>query len=442
MNDRRDTLLDEVAKYHLDGSSSGPFVPGQTEIWPSGATFDADDRVALVEAALDMRIAHGESASEFETAFARRLGVRKAHLTNSGSSANLLAITALTSPLLGRRRLRPGDEVVTVAAGFPTTVNPVLQNGLVPVFVDVELGTYNASVEQVAAAIGARTRAIALAHTLGNPFAATEMAELAREHGLFLVEDNCDALGSTYRGRSTGGFGDVSTASFYPAHHITMGEGGCVTSSSPLIGKIVESLRDWGRDCWCAPGASNTCQKRFSYQKGTLPRGYDHKYIYSHIGYNLKSTDIQAALGLSQLAKLDYFGGARRHTWQRIRDGLVGTPHLLLPAPTPHSDPSWFGFVLTIESDAPFGRPELIRFLNRRRIGTRQLFAGNLTRHPAYQDATYRVVGGLDNSDLITNRSFWVGVYPGITDEMTDYVVASLREFAESEGAVGGSDVR
>nr|AGO97166.1 glucose 3,4-dehyratase [Streptomyces sp. CNT-179] len=434
MSDRKEKLLADVGKYHTDVHKSRPFVPGHTEIWPSGAVLDASDRTALVEAALDMRIAHGRSAREFESAFARRIGVRKALLTNSGSSANLLAITALTSPMLGQDRLRPGDEVITVAAGFPTTVNPVVQNGLVPVFIDVDLNTYNATAERVAAAIGPRTRAIALAHTLGNPFPVTEIAELAVEHGLFLIEDNCDAVGSLYDGRATGTFGDVATTSFYPAHHLTMGEGGSVLTSRPLLAKIVESLRDWGRDCWCAPGASNTCLKRFEQKKGTLPAGYDHKYVYSHVGYNLKSTDIQAALGLSQLDKLDSFTAARRDNWDRLRTALDGTPYLLLPSATPGSVPSWFGFVLTLTEDAPFSRGELIRFLEERKIGTRHLFAGNLTRHPAYQDVRYRVVGDLTNSDIITERSFWVGVYPGLNDEMIDYIAESLRAFAESGG--------
>lgn len=434
MSEIKERLLDDVVKYHVDLERPRPFVPGQTEIWPSGAVLDADDRQALVEAALELRIAHGPTARRFESAFARRLGLRKAHLTNSGSSANLLAVSALASPRMGRRRLRPGDEVITVAAGFPTTVNPIIQNGMTPVFVDVDLGTYNTTPDRVEAAIGPRTRAVAIAHTLGNPFPAEEIAALAAENGLFLVEDNCDAVGSTYRGRATGSFGDISTTSFYPAHHLTMGEGGCVLTDSVLLSSIMESLRDWGRDCWCAPGASNTCCKRFEYQKGSLPAGYDHKYIYSQVGYNLKSTDLQAALGLSQLDKLDWFSAARRSNFARLRAALESTPYLVLPEATPGSDPSWFGFVLTLTADAPFTRRELIRFLVDRRIGTRQLFAGNLTRHPAYADVEYRVVGDLANSDAITERSFWVGVYPGLTDEMIDYVASSLRAFAESGG--------
>lgn len=429
MSVRKAELLAEARRYHDEVKGASEFVPGVTEIWPSGAVLDADDRLALVEAALDMRIAAGTAAQRFESAFARRMQRRKAHLTNSGSSANLLAVSALTSHLLEDHRLRPGDEVVTVAAGFPTTVNPLLQNGLVPVFVDVELGTYNTTPERVAAAIGPRTRAIVLAHTLGNPFDMVAMSQLADQHNLFLIEDNCDAVGSRIHGRLTGTAGDLSTVSFYPAHHLTMGEGGCVLTSNLVLARIVESLRDWGRDCWCSPGVSDTCLKRFKYQMGTLPAGYDHKYIYSHIGYNLKTTDLQAALGLTQLAKLDDFTAARRRNWQRLREGLDGVPHLLLPEATPGSEPSWFGFAVTVAADAPFERRELIAALEHQRIGTRQLFAGNLTRHPAYLGQNYRVVGDLTNSDVITEQTFWVGVYPGLTDEMLDYVVAVIKEF-------------
>jgi CDP-6-deoxy-D-xylo-4-hexulose-3-dehydrase len=422
-------ILDEVRKYHQDAQDARGFVPGITEIWPSGAVLDEEDRVAMVEAALNLRIAAGGLSRRFEREFARRLQRRKAHLTNSGSSANLLALSALTSPDLRDRRLRPGDEVITVAASFPTTVNPILQNGLVPVFVDVDLRTYNTTPERVAAAIGPRTRAVMMAHTLGNPYAAAEIAELADEHELLFVEDNCDAVDSTYDGRLTGTFGDLSTVSFYPAHHLTMGEGGCVLTSNLVLARVVESMRDWGRDCWCEPGESDTCRKRFGYQMGTLPAGYDHKYIFSHVGYNLKSTDLQAALGLSQLAKLDMFSAARRRNWRRMREGLDGVPWLILPEATPRSDPSWFGFVLTVDPDAPFGQAELVDFLEARKIGTRRLFSGNLTRHPAYIGREHRISGELTNSDIITDHTFWVGVYPGLTDEMIDYVVASVIEF-------------
>jgi CDP-6-deoxy-D-xylo-4-hexulose-3-dehydrase len=405
------------------------FEPGVTEIRPSGAVLDEQDRVSLVEAALELRISATAGAREFESALARYLGRRKAHLTNSGSSANLLAVSALLSPLLGERALRPGDEVITVACGFPTTVNPILQNGLTPVFVDVELETYNTTAERVAHAIGPRTRAIVIAHALGNPFEVAEVAALAREHDLFLIEDNCDAVGSRYEGSLTGSWGDLATISCYPAHHLTMGEGGCVLTSDLTLSRIVESLRDWGRDCWCEPGQDNRCLKRFQHQLGTLPYGYDHKYIFSHVGYNLKATDLQAALGLAQLAKLEQFGAARRANWARLREGLDGVPGLLLPRPTPKSDPSWFGFALTVLPGAPYTRQDLIDFLEDRRIGTRRLFAGNLTRHPAYAGRPYRVVGELTNSNIITERTFWIGVYPGLTGEMLDYVTSSIKEF-------------
>ena len=431
-NDAKELLLDAVRKYHHAEMSERPFIPGVTPLWSSGPVFDEDDRVALVEAALDMRIVAAASARQFETNFAKTLGLRKAHLVNSGSSANLLAISALTSPQLVDRQLKPGDEVVTVAAGFPTTVNPILQNGMVPVFVDVELGTYNATVEAVAAAIGPKTKAIALAHTLGNPYQVAEIAQLAADHELWLVEDNCDALGTTYNGKLTGTFGDLATVSFYPAHHITMGEGGVVATNDLHLARIVESMRDWGRDCWCNPGEDDRCAKRFKWQLGTLPEGYDHKYIYSHIGYNLKATDQQAALGVTQLKKLPRFAEARRRNWRRLSEGLAGLPHLLLPRATPGSDPSWFGFVITVQPDAPFTKRALVAFLENRKIGTRQLFAGNLTRHPAYEGANYRVVGDLTNSDIITEHSFWIGVHPGLSDEMVDYMVSSVREFVTS----------
>ncbi|MDT0615956.1 lipopolysaccharide biosynthesis protein RfbH [Streptomyces lancefieldiae] len=429
MSQHKELILSETRKYHIDQQGDGRFIPGVTEIWPSGAALDAEDRAALVEAALDMTIAAGARARLFESRFAKLLGLRKAHLTNSGSSANLLALSALCSPVLGERRLSPGDEVITVAAGFPTTVNPIVQNGLVPVFVDIELGTYNTTAERVAEAIGPKTRAIMIAHTLGNPFEVAEITQLAEQHGLFLVEDNCDAVGSTYGGKLTGTFGDLSTVSFYPAHHLTTGEGGCVLTSNLRLHRVVESLRDWGRDCWCEPGRNNTCLKRFDHQMGRLPHGYDHKYIFSHVGYNLKGTDLQAALGLSQLDKLDGFIAARRRNWRRLREALDEVPHLRLPEPTPGSDPSWFGFTISVDPNAPFTRAALVDFLESRRIGTRRLFAGNLTRQPAYTDVAHRVVGSLAHSDFVTEHTFWVGVYPGLTDEMLDYVVASVKEF-------------
>ncbi|MQA07463.1 MAG: lipopolysaccharide biosynthesis protein RfbH [Pseudonocardiaceae bacterium] len=436
----KDQILDRVGRYHRE-LEQAEFIPGVTQLLASGAVLDESDRVALVDAALDMRIAAGTSSRRFEREFARYFGLRKAHLTNSGSSANLVAVSTLTSPQLEEHRLRPGDEVITVAAGFPTTVNPILQNGLVPVFVDIELGTYNTTPERVAEAIGPRTKAIMMAHSLGNPFAVREIAELADEHGLFLIEDNCDAVGSRYAGQLTGTFGDLATVSFYPAHHITMGEGGCVLTANLVLARLVESIRDWGRDCWCEPGEDNTCFKRFDQKLGTLPHGYDHKYIFSHVGYNLKSTDLQAALGLSQLNRVDEFGAIRRRNWKRLREALDGVPGLLLPEPTPGADPSWFGFVLTVLPTATYTRRDLISFLESQRISTRRFFGGNLTRHPAYVDENYRVCGDLTNSDVVTESTFWVGVYPGLTTEMIDYIAKSITEFAHQNSPAGAIGV-
>ena len=365
----KDSILDQVREYHAR-HEDGEFVPGTTPALTSGAVLDERDRAAVVEAALDMRIAHGTYAQRLERTFAKYSGLRKAHLTNSGSSANLLALSALTAPELGDRRLRAEDEVITVATGFPTTVNPIVQNGLTPVFVDIDPQTYNTTADRVAAAIGPRTRAIAIAHALGNPFEVAEIAELAEEHGLWLLEDNCDAVGSAYQARPTGTFGHLSTVSFYPAHHITMGEGGCVLTSSLELARLVESYRDWGRDCWCEPGEDDRCRRRFDWQLGTLPHGYDHKYIFSHIGYNLKTTDLQAALGLSQLARIDEFGKKRRENWQRLRAELDGLPGLVLPEPTPGSDPSWFGFVLSVRPDASFTRQEIQSHLEANAVRT------------------------------------------------------------------------
>lgn len=433
MSETKALVLELARAFHKEQAVRG-FEPGVTPIWSSGAVLDEDDRLALVEAALDMRIAAGGITRRFESAFARYFRLRKAHMVNSGSSANLLAVSALTSPKLKDLRLRPGDEAITVGAGFPTTINPLVQNGLTPVFVDVELGTYNASLEQIEAALSPRTRLIMIAHALGNPFPVAEVAELATRHGLFLVEDNCDAVGSTYRGRLTGTFGDLSTVSFYPAHHITAGEGGCVLTRSLELARIVESMRDWGRDCWCEPGEDNTCLKRFDYQLGRLPAGYDHKYIFSHLGYNLKATDLQAALVNSQLKKLPDFIAARRRNWQRLRDGLADVPGLLLPVATPDSEPSWFGFALTVLPDAGFTRKGLVGHLEARKIGTRRLFGGNITRHPAYEDVGYRVVGELTNCDIVTEDTFWIGVYPGLSNEMIDYVIESITEFCTGKG--------
>jgi CDP-6-deoxy-D-xylo-4-hexulose-3-dehydrase len=419
-----------AAEYYDAALRQPAFTPRESWVPVSGRVFDATELQYLIDASLDFWLTTGRFASQFEREFARTVGVRHAILCNSGSSANLLATSALTSWKLGDRQLQPGDEIITVAAGFPTTVNPAIQHGLVPVFLDVDLGTYDIDVTRLEEAISPRTRAIILAHTLGNPFNVDAVMALAKRHGLWVVEDSCDALGSTYRGKHAGTFGDLATVSFYPAHHITMGEGGCVLTNAPKMKTILESFRDWGRDCWCEPGKENTCGKRFDWQLGELPHGYDHKYIYSHIGYNLKATDMQAAVGVAQLKKLPQFIDRRRHNWQRLYEGLSELSHVfVMPRATEHSDPSWFGFALTVRPDAPFTRRELVQWLDARRIATRQLFAGNLLRQPAYRDLPHRVVGDLTNTDIVMQGTFWLGVYPGISDVMVDYVVDSLRLF-------------
>ena len=434
-SDLRQRVFELVQEVYEQEHASREFVPGETHVPVSGRVYDADDLLNLVDASLDFWLTTGRYARRFEREFARSLGVRHAMLCNSGSSANLLALTALTSPKLGERRLLPGDEVITVAAGFPTTVNPIVMNGLVPVFLDVEIPTYNLDVTQLEAALSPRTRAIMAAHTLGNPFDLAAVQEFARANGLWLIEDNCDALGSRYDDQATGTFGDLGTMSFYPAHHITMGEGGCVVTHRPQLKLLVESFRDWGRDCWCEPGEDNTCGTRFDWQLGTLPRGYDHKYIFTHVGYNLKVTDMQAAVGVAQLEKLPGFVEARKRNWRLLHDGLAPLADMLiLPEATPRSDPSWFGFLVTVRPDAPFARNELIRHLDERKIGTRLLFGGNLTRQPAYEHVPHRVVGDLANTDLVMNGSFWIGVYPGLTDEMIEYVLASFAEFVDGAG--------
>lgn len=426
----RGQILELVAQYHDVRFAPKAFAPGQTAVPVAGRVFDADELVRLVDSSLDFWLTAGRFADQFERQFARWVGVRHALLCNSGSSANLLAIAALTSESLGERRLVPGDEVITAAAGFPTTVNPAIQHGLRPVFVDVDLCTYNTTAERIEAAIGPRTRAIMLAHTLGNPFDLEGIGAIAKRHGLWLVEDNCDALGSTFAGRNTGTFGDLATFSFYPAHHLTMGEGGCVVTNDARLKVLVESFRDWGRACWCAPGKDNTCGKRFDWQLGELPEGYDHKYIYSHVGYNLKATDMQAAVGVAQLAKLPGFIADRRRNWRSLFERLrQWEDFLILPQATANSDPSWFGFPITVRPDAPFSRLDLVRHLESRKIGTRQLFGGNLTRQPAYRNVPMRVVGDLANADTIMRRSFWIGVYPGLTEPMLDYMGEAVADF-------------
>ena len=420
----RDQILSLVSEYHGAAFASRPFVAGQSSVPVSGRVFDAEDMRSLVDSSLDFWLTTGRFAAQFEKQFARWFGVRTATLVNSGSSADLLAVTALTSPKLGDRRLKPGDEVITVAAGFPTTVNPIIQNGLVPVFVDELIPTYNIDTSRLEEARSERTRAVVVAHTLGNPFDLGAVSEFVKKHDLWLVEDCCDAVGATYNGQKVGTFGDLATVSFYPAHHITMGEGGCVLAEKPLLKTLVESFRDWGRDCWCAPGDENTCGKRFDWQLGELPCGYDHKYTYSHIGYNLKMTDMQAAVGVSQLKKLPEFIEKRRANFNALREGLKDLEEFfILPNATPNSEPSWFGFPIAVRPDAPFNRNQAIQFLETRKIATRLLFGGNLLRQPAYQDIKHRVVGSLENTDFIMNQVFWVGVYPGITPEMMTYML-------------------
>ncbi|NMM16439.1 MAG: lipopolysaccharide biosynthesis protein RfbH [Cellulomonas sp.] len=431
---RRESILAQVREYAEISLASQAFVAGESVVPVSGKVLDADDMIALVDSSLDGWLTAGRFTTEFQDSLAAYVGARSSSFVNSGSSANLCALSALTSPKLGKRRLLPGDEVVTVAAGFPTTLNPIIQNGLKPVFVDVEIGTYDAIGEQLREAIGPRTRAIMMAHTLGNPFDLDIVQELCKENGLWLVEDSCDALGSTYRGQRTGSFGDTATVSFYPAHHITTGEGGAVFSKSPLVTRQVESFRDWGRDCYCETGKDNTCGKRFEWQLGDLPLGYDHKYTYSHIGYNLKGTDMQAALGLSQLAKIDRFVQRRKENFAYLYNRLDGVEGLILPVATENSDPAWFGFPITLAADLAVNREDLMRYLESKKIGTRLIFAGNLLRQPAYRAIDHRVVRDLRNSDVVMTRSFWLGVYPGLTRDMLDYAADTLIDFIHGRG--------
>lgn len=423
-------ILTLVQEYYLEAFLTREFNRGETTLSVSGRVFDADELVYLVEASLDFWLTTGRFAEQFEREFARFFGLRYAMLTNSGSSANLLALSALTSPKLEGPRLLPGDEVITIAAGFPTTVNPIIQHNLVPVFLDIEQGTYNVDVRYLENAVSDRTRAIMLAHTLGNPFNLDAVLEFARKYSLWVIEDCCDAVGSMYKGRVVGTFGDLATVSFYPAHHITMGEGGCVLTNSPKLKVLVESFRDWGRDCWCDPGTQNTCGKRFGWHLGELPEGYDHKYIYSHIGYNLKITDLQAAVGVAQLKKLPRFIEARKRNFRLLYEGLKQYDEfLILPRATPGADPSWFGFPIAVPDATGFSRADLVGFLESRHIATRMLFGGNLVRQPAYAEVKFRQVGPLTITDFAMNNAFWVGVYPGLTSEMIEYIVECVQEF-------------
>ena len=451
----KDEILGLVKAYAREQHAPGPFVPGTTPVPVSGRVFGAEELSTLVEASLEFWLTAGHFNDSFEGGLAKYLGVRHALTASSGSSANLLAMACLCSPSLGERALRAGDEVITVAAGFPTTVNPALLYGLVPVFVDIDIPTYNVDPALIESALSEKTRAIVLAHTLGNPFAVDAVLSVARRHDLWVVEDCCDALGATYAGLErplvtgavatgeaegpsgkdlarfkAGTFGHIGTLSFYPAHHITMGEGGAVFTNDDELRRIMESLRDWGRDCYCPPGRDNTCGKRFEWQLGDLPAGYDHKYVYSELGYNLKITDLQAAIGLVQLERLPGFIEQRRRNFRFMKEGLSGlSEFLVLPEATPGAEPSWFGFPVTLRKEADVFRGALLRYLDQRRIATRLLFGGNLTKQPYFKGRTYRVSGSLERTDRVMCDTFWLGVYPGLTTDMLDYVVSQLNGF-------------
>lgn len=429
-HDLREQILELVLQYHRMEFQPQEFVPGRSLIRYAGRVFDEKELQASVDASLDFWLTAGRYTEEFEFEFSEFVGRDYAILTNSGSSANLLALNALTSPLVGERRLKPGDEVVAVAAGFPTTVNPIVQNGLVPVFVDIDIATYNINTEALTRAISPRTKAVFLAHTLGNPYDLDAIMRVVEDNQLWLIEDCCDALGSTYDGRIVGTFGHVATCSFYPAHHITTGEGGMVFTSDSSIARAVTSFRDWGRDCYCKGGENNTCGKRFTGEYGSLPPGYDHKYVYSHIGYNLKVTEMQAAIGLAQMKKLPGFIEARKRNFERWSAGFSRFGELfILPTATPKSDPAWFAFPVMVSSEAPFSRTQLTNYLAENRVETRNLFAGNLLRQPAYEAIPSRVVGDLHNTDLAMNNVFFLGTFPGLTREMIDYALDVIEEF-------------
>ncbi len=426
----REDLVNDFFAYGDSASLASPFSPGVSPIPASGKVLSGSDYAMMAEAVLDGWLTTGRFNGLFETELAKFLGVNHAITTNSGSSANLLALSALTSPKLLERQLKPGDEVITVAAGFPTTVNPIIQNNLVPVFVDVEIPTYNIRAEQLVDALSPKTRAIMLAHTLGNPFNLDLVTAFAKTHNLWLIEDCCDALGSEYKGKKVGTFGDIGTLSFYPAHHITMGEGGAVFTNSSELRVLIESYRDWGRDCYCEPGKDNTCGKRFHWKLGGLPAGYDHKYTYSHLGYNLKITDIQAACGLSQLRRVDQFIEKRRRNFAYLSAKLETlTEFVILPEPTDNSNPSWFGFPITLRDSCGTSRRDFLEYLDQNKIGTRLVFAGNITKQPYFKNIEHRIVGALENTDIVMNQTFWIGVYPGLTTEMLDYVVETMEGY-------------
>jgi CDP-6-deoxy-D-xylo-4-hexulose-3-dehydrase len=433
-NAKTQSLREQIAKlvdeYAAIALAPQPFLPGASFVPPSGKVLDSSELKLMVEASLDAWLTTGRFNDEFEKRLAAFLGVKYLITVNSGSSANLVAFSTLTSTNLGERAIKPGDEVIGVAAGFPTTVNPILQFGAVPVFVDVELGTYNIDASKIEAAISPKTKAIMLAHTLGNPYNLDVITGLCRKYQLWLVEDCCDALGSTYSGQLVGTFGDIGTLSFYPAHHITMGEGGAVFTNNVELKRIAESFRDWGRDCFCAPGKDNTCGKRFCWKLGKLPEGYDHKYIYSHLGYNLKITDMQAACGLAQLDKAPAFIQRRKDNFAFLKDRLASCEEfLILPQATRNSDPSWFGFPITLKKNAMVSRVELHQYLDQNKVGTRPLFAGNLTRQPYMIRRNYRVSGELTNTDIVMNNSFWIGVHPALTNEMLEYAASKIETY-------------
>ena len=433
----RKEIFDKVAELYKLRKSQENFVPGKTSINYAGRIYDEKEMINLVDASLDFWLTAGRYTKQFEKEFAEFLGVKYCLLTNSGSSANLLAVSTLTSPKLGEKRLKPGDEVITTACGFPTTLNPIIQNNLIPVFIDVDLGTYNIQVDEIEKAITSKTKAIFIAHTLGNPADLDKIMALVKKYDLWFIEDNCDALGSKYNGKYTGTYGHISTCSFYPAHHITMGEGGAVLTNDPLLKKIIASFRDWGRDCWCEPGCDNTCGKRFGWQLGKLPPSYDHKYIYSHIGYNLKITDMQAAVGIEQLKKLPSFMEDRVKNFKFLFENLKKyEKYFIFPIVIKNSEPSWFGFPILIQEKAPFTRTDIVNYLEKNKIATRMLFGGNLLKQPAYQDIKYRIFGSLKNTDVVMNNLFWIGVYPGITEKKIEYIIKLFNKFLEEEGRV------
>jgi len=426
----RNDIFEKVKQFYYSQEKIEGFIPGKTRVNYAGRVYDEKELVNLVDASLDFWLTAGRYADEFEKKFAEFLGVKYCLLVNSGSSANLLAIAALTSPKLGKRRLKPGDEVITIACGFPTTLNPILQNNLIPVFIDIDLGTYNIKAENIEKVITKKTKAIFIPHTLGNPAELGKILRIVKKYNLWFIEDNCDALGSKYNGRYTGTFGHISTNSFYPAHHITMGEGGAVLTNDALLNRIIMSYRDWGRDCWCQAGHDNTCGKRFAQKFGSLPFGYDHKYVYSQIGYNLKVTDMQAAIGVAQLEKLPGFIEARIRNFNLIYSGLKKYErYFILPQAAKNSEPSWFGFPLLVKSSAQFTRADIVLHLEKNKIATRMLFGGNLTKQPAYQGVKFRIAGDLRNTDLVMNNLFWIGVYPGISKVHISYIICVFEKF-------------